>query len=94
MQSSSQLLLTYIVRQIQFLPVKGTAPAKKLMDMYKALEDIFQSPATKVMLQYKERFWEKEPDNIHGGFSKTSMPVGQLYYPSDSDVKSKRGINQ
>ena len=81
-----------IVRQIQFVPAEGTTSAKKLTDMYKALEDIFQSPATKIMLQYKERFWEKEPDNIHGGFSKTSMPIGQLHYPSDSDVKSKRGI--
>ena len=82
-----------LVRQIQFVPANGTKPAEKLTDIYKALEDIFQSPATKIMLQYKERFWEKEPDNIHGGFSKTSMPIGQLHYPSvDPDDKTKRGI--
>ena len=79
----------HIVRQIRFVPAnEKTKPARQLFDVYKALEDIWQGPATKIMLQYKKRFWEQ--DNIHGGFSKTSMPVGQVHYPTiDQYTKEK-----
>ena len=78
----------HIVRQIRFVPAKNTKPPKQLTKIYESLDDIFQAPATKVMLQYKERFWEKE--NIHGGFSKTTMPIGQLHYPTfDVNTKTK-----
>ena len=43
------------------------------------------------MLQYGERFWEE--GGIHGGFSKTTMPIGQVHYPTfDPDAKTKRGV--
>ena len=81
----------HILRQIRFVAADGTKPAEKLTEIYKSLEDIWQGPATKIMLQYKERFWEKE--KIHGGFSKTTMPIGQVHYPTvDADSKTKRGI--
>ena len=84
----------HIIRQIRFVPANDkTKPAATLTEIYKSLEDIWQGPATKLMLQYKERFWERKPDDIHGGFSKTSLPIGQLHYPTvDSDTKTKRGI--
>ena len=84
----------HIVRQIRFVPANSKTEAPKtLTEISKSLEDIWQGPATKIMLQYKERFWERKPDNIHGGFSKTSLPIGQLNYPTvDADTKSKRGI--
>ena len=84
----------HIVRQIRFVPANSkTEASKTLTEIYKSLEDIWQGPATKIMLQYKERFWESKPDDIHGGFSKTSLPIGQLHYPTvDADTKSKRGI--
>ena len=84
----------HIIRQIRFVPYNAkTKPADTLTEIYKSLEDIWQGPATKLMLQYKERFWEKEPNNIHGGFSKTSLPIGQVHYPTfDPDPKTDRGI--
>ncbi len=48
----------------------------------KAIENVRYSPSTKIMLQYRERFWEK--DGIKGGFSKTNRPIGQLHYPTIS----------
>ena len=87
----------HIVRQIRFVAAAKTSPTAKaaasaqLTEIFKALEDIWQGPATKIMLQYSERFWEEE--GILGGFSKTTMPIGQLHYPTfDSDAKTKRGI--
>ncbi len=47
----------------------------------KAIDNVWYSPSTKIMLQYRERFWEK--DGIKGGFSKTNRPIGQLHYPTD-----------
>ena len=64
------------------------------------ISDIWYGPSTKIMIEYKTRFWE-DNDNIHGGFTKTTLPIGQLHYPSslvqprssatDSN-KVKRGI--
>ncbi|XP_053378315.1 putative L-amino-acid oxidase YobN [Mercenaria mercenaria] len=49
------------------------------IDQRKALASVTYGASTKVMLQCKTRFWQKEVGQ--GGFSKTSMPIGQLHYP-------------
>ena len=82
----------HIVRQIWLVPGRNTNPPETITNIQRSLDDIFQAPSTKVMLQYKERFWEKE--NIHGGCSKTTMPIGQLHYPTADTIpaNTKRGI--
>ncbi|XP_045165408.2 putative L-amino-acid oxidase YobN [Mercenaria mercenaria] len=45
----------------------------------KAIASISHGAATKIMLQCKTRFWQKEVGQ--GGFSKTNMQIGQLHYP-------------
>lgn len=75
-----------IMRQMKFDPPLPP-------EYYMALENIRYTPSTKILLQCRERFWEKE--GIYGGFSKTNMPIGQLHYPSNPDFKiprSERGI--
>ena len=52
------------------------------MKFYKAIEDIWYGPSSKIMLQCKTRFWETE-HQIQGGFTKTNLPVGQIHYPSN-----------
>lgn len=81
-----------ILSQIRFVPTNDkTKPAERLTEIYKLLEDIWHGPATKIMLQHKERFCKKE--SIHGGSSITSMPVKQLYYLTiNSDTKINWGI--
>ena len=69
-----------ILRQIKYTPLdEHTEPPPQ--DFHKAIEDIFTGPATKLFIQTKTRFWEK--DGIKGGFSKTNLPIGQLHYPSN-----------
>ena len=79
-----------IIRQIKFTPSNDPA-AKQLPEQltppmpikfYKAIEDIWYGPSSKIMLQCKTRFWETEYE-IQGGFTKTNLPVGQIHYPSN-----------
>ena len=71
-----------IIRQLAFEP--PLTP-----DFADAVMHINCSPSTKILLQCKARFWEKE--NIFGGFSFTNLPIGQLHYPSNADHKPKDG---
>ena len=81
----------HLIRYIKFVAKKNTAIPEQLTEMYKAVEDIWQEFATKVMIQCSDRFWEKE--GIRGGFSKTNLPIGQVHYPTyDENVKSEKGI--
>ena len=73
-----------IIRQLTFSP-------PLLPGFADALMNITYSPSTKILLQCKERFWED--DDIYGGFSYTTLPIGQLHYPSNPDKKKGgRGI--
>ena len=81
----------YIIQSIKFVAKKNTAPPAQLTKVYKAIEGIWQCPATKIMLQCKTRFWEKE--GIKGGSTRTNMPIGQIHYPTQvAHPKSDRGI--
>ena len=71
----------HILRQIDFQNASKTPPLP--YGFYNAISDIWYGPATKIMLQCKTRFWESEEYDIHGGFSRTTLPIGQLHYPSN-----------
>lgn len=72
----------HVIRQIKF--VKGSDDTDEFPSkFYQALEDIWYGPSTKIMIQTKTRFWEKQ--NIEGGFSKTNLPIGQVHYPTKVD---------
>jgi monoamine oxidase len=65
-------------------------------EFHQAIEDISYEPSTKIMLQYKQQFWNtgSKPDtDITGGFSKTNLAIGQLHYPTDdAPGAAKKGI--
>jgi monoamine oxidase len=70
-----------ILRQITFTPLADNEKSRvALRKNIQAIEDIYTGPATKIILQTKTRFWEDEKYNIHGGFSKTNLPIGQIHY--------------
>ena len=74
-----------ILRQITFMASPNTNTPPPPTNFHKAIEDIFTGPSTKIFLQTKSRFWEREPHPIDGGFSKTNLPIGQVHYPSNRD---------
>lgn len=51
-------------------------------DKMEALRSVHYTSSTKVVLSFKERFWEKE--GIRGGKSITDRPSRFIYYPSHS----------
>ena len=73
----------HILRQITFKPAVGTGTPALPNAFYNATSEIFYGPSTKIMLQCKTRFWEDEKYDIRGGFSRTTLPIGQLHYPSN-----------
>ncbi|SFJ67597.1 flavin monoamine oxidase family protein [Thermoflavimicrobium dichotomicum] len=56
----------------------------------KAIREVHYVPATKIGIEFKTRFWEKE--GIHGGQTVTDLPTRFTYYPSDRIGKPGPGI--
>jgi monoamine oxidase len=58
-------------------------------EFQKAIQNISYTPSTKIMLQYKRQFWNTGKDaekDILAGCSRTNMPIGQLYYPTEVEM--------
>jgi monoamine oxidase len=47
-----------------------------------AIRELHYDAATKVLLEFRERFWETD-NNIYGGGSNTDLPNRYMYYPSE-----------
>lgn len=69
----------HIIRQIKFHATAGTEDFPQRF--YHAIEDVWYGPSTKIMVQFRTKFWEKKY-KIKGGFSKTNLPIGQIHYPT------------
>jgi monoamine oxidase len=54
----------------------------------KAIRELHYDAATKVLIEFKERWWEKEPYNIVGGGTITDLANRFIYYPSQ-DINGK-----
>jgi monoamine oxidase len=57
----------------------------------KAIRELHYDAATKIMLQFKTRFWETN-DGIFGGQSITDLPSRFIYYPSHDLGGSNGGV--
>ena len=83
----------HVLRGIQI--VNSNASGKPFPREYQqAIQDISYSPSTKIMLQYKNQFWNNGQDkctDITGGFSKTNLPIGQLHYPTEVKTEETDG---
>ena len=55
----------------------------------RAIRELHYDAATKVLLEFRERFWETQHD-IYGGASVTDLPNRFMYYPSEG-MKSRKG---
>ena len=57
----------------------------------KAVRELHYDAATKVLLEFRERFWETK-NGIYGGGSITDLPNRFMYYPSERMGSGKGGI--
>ncbi|XP_026221772.1 L-amino-acid oxidase [Anabas testudineus] len=75
---------------VDYVIVTATAKATVFIDFHpplsgdkmEALRSVHYASSTKVILSFRERFWEKE--GIRGGKSITDRPSRFIYYPSHS----------
>ncbi len=58
----------------------------------KAIRELHYDAATKVILEFRERWWEKEPYRIVGGGSITDMSNRFVYYPSQNIGRQGGGV--
>jgi len=73
---AQRLILTpafSVLRHVEFSPPLSHGKRK-------AFRELNYDPATKILLEFKSRFWERE--GIRGGGSVTDLPARFLYYPS------------
>lgn len=54
----------------------------------KAIRELHYDSATKVLIEFKERWWEQDPYNIIGGGTITDLSNRFMYYPSQ-DINGK-----
>ncbi|PEK83214.1 amine oxidase [Bacillus toyonensis] len=57
---------------------------------WKAIRELHYVPSTKIGLQFRNRFWERE--GIHGGKVITDLPTRLVRYPSHSISTNESGI--
>ena len=73
-------------------------PVLRFVDMLKpfsaakqmAIRQLHYVDATKVMIEYRRRFWE-EDDGIFGGVTVTDLPLRLVYYPNHGR-ETRRGV--
>ncbi|MGE0624303.1 MAG: flavin monoamine oxidase family protein [Pseudomonadales bacterium] len=51
-----------------------------------AIDQFRYAASTKVLLNFRRRFWEAQSAPIHGGASITDQIAGQIFYPSSPDA--------
>jgi len=56
-----------------------------------AIRELHYDAATKVLLEFRERFWETD-NNIYGGGSNTDLPNRYMYYPSERMGSDAGGV--
>jgi monoamine oxidase len=72
-----------VLRHIDFRPPLSTGK-------YRAIRSLNYNPSTKILLQVRRRFWER--DGIVGGATPTDLPIRRIVYPSHPPVDDERGV--
>ena len=73
-----------ILRHLDFRPALS-------LGKYRAIRSLNYNPSTKILLQFRRRFWE-EDDGIVGGTTATDLPIRRVVYPSSSEPDERRGV--
>lgn len=58
---------------------------------HRAIRELHYDSATKILLEFRERFWETRL-GIYGGGSTTDLPTRFMYYPSDNMGSAQGGV--
>jgi monoamine oxidase len=72
------------------LPVLADLPSNMSLELRTAIAAVSYTPAGKIGLQFKRRFWE-EDDSIFGGVTRTDQEITEIVYPS-TGFNERKGI--
>jgi monoamine oxidase len=73
-----------VLRHLDFRPALSRGK-------YRAIRELNYNPSTKILLQVRTRFWEKQ--GIRGGRTVTDLPIRRIVYPSHPPVdEDPRGV--
>jgi monoamine oxidase len=72
-----------VLRHIDFRPALSKGK-------YRAIRSLNYNPSTKILLQVRRRFWER--DGIVGGATPTDLPIRRIVYPSHPPAEDERGV--
>ncbi len=73
-----------LLRHLDFSPALS-------LGKYRAIRGLNYNPSTKILLQFRRRFWEQD-DGIVGGTTATDLPIRRIVYPSHSEPGEERGV--
>ncbi|WP_316823114.1 flavin monoamine oxidase family protein [Pedobacter gandavensis] len=90
------------VTDLEFDEVIVTIPFSALRHVYitpgftqlkrKAIRELHYDSATKILLEFREKWWQEAPYNIVGGGSITDFSNRFVYYPSNDLAKDGHGL--
>lgn len=90
------------VTDLEFDEVIVTIPFSALRHVYvnpgfsplkrKAIRELHYDSATKILLEFKEKWWQEAPYNIVGGGTITDFSNRFVYYPSNDLAKKGHGL--
>ncbi|MBB6499097.1 flavin monoamine oxidase family protein [Pedobacter cryoconitis] len=94
--------LTTPVTEMEFDEVIVTIPFSALRHVYvtpgfsqlkrKAIRELHYDSATKILLEFREKWWQKPPYNIVGGGTITDFSNRFVYYPSMDIANEGHGV--
>ena len=73
-----------VLRHVDFRPALS-------LGKYRAIRSLNYNPSTKILLQFRRRFWEQD-DGIVGGTTATDLPIRRIVYPSHDEPGEERGV--
>jgi monoamine oxidase len=81
----------YLIVTVPFPALRHVEAIKPLsLDLQRAIRQLRYNAATKILMQFRRRFWEDD-DGIVGGGSVTDLPIRAVYYP-DHHRDTGRGV--
>lgn len=72
-----------VLRHLDFVPHLSKGK-------YRAIRSLNYNPSTKILLQVRHRFWERQ--GVIGGATPTDLPIRRIVYPSHAPADDDRGV--
>jgi monoamine oxidase len=80
-------IITLPLPVLRFIDFEPRLP----LEQHRVIRQLHYDSATKVLLQVRDRFWERLPEGMRGGQVVTDRPIRNVYYPPHG-AETGRGV--